>query len=93
MNGEPCHDANLPFEPSMRRVINRMIAIIEAATISCIGCYFWQNEAKMLNLFKETATSVRRLTHNNPAAYLAKRPAPYLAREVTGFFATFRFRR
>jgi hypothetical protein len=39
-NGERCHDANLPFEPSMRRA-------------------FWQNEAKMLNLFKETASNAR----------------------------------
>ena len=31
----------------------------------------WQNEAKMLSLFKEAATSVRRLTHDNPAPYLA----------------------
>ena len=33
----------------------------------------------MLNLFKEAAASVRRLTHNNPT--------PYLAREVTTFHA------
>ena len=50
MNGERCRDANLPFEPSMRRADGALtIAIIECATADC---EFWQNEAKMVNTFK-----------------------------------------
>jgi hypothetical protein len=37
MNGERCHDANLPFEPSMRRAVGAVIAIIEYATKNCMG--------------------------------------------------------
>jgi hypothetical protein len=45
----------------MRRAVEvPMIAIIERTTNSCIiATYFWQNEAKMLNLFKETASNAR----------------------------------
>ena len=36
MNGERCRDANLPFEPSMRRVDGVLaIAITESATVNC----------------------------------------------------------
>ena len=53
MNGERCRDANLPFEPSMRRADGALaIAIIECATADCFLIYFWQNEAKMVNTFK-----------------------------------------
>jgi hypothetical protein len=34
MNGGRCRDANLPFEPSMRRA-DGALAIIECASINC----------------------------------------------------------
>ena len=36
MNGERCRDANLPFEPSMRRADGILaIAMIQCATVNC----------------------------------------------------------
>ena len=46
MNGERYPGESLPFEPSMRYADGRLIAIIERTTL-----HYWQNEAKMLNLF------------------------------------------
>ena len=53
MNGERCRAANLPFEPSMRRAVGRpadLIAILKKYNHELCS---WQNEAKMINLFKE----------------------------------------
>ena len=54
MNGERYPGESLPFEPSMRHADGRLIAIIKCTTHSCM---YWQNEAKMLNLFNAHATS------------------------------------
>ena len=46
MSGERCRDANLPFEPSIRRG-GSGIAIIGRVVTNP----FWQNEAKLINVF------------------------------------------
>ena len=54
MNGERCRDVNLLFELSMTHAAGApMIAIIEHTTIRLFT--IWQNEAKMINLFKGPA--------------------------------------
>ena len=53
MSGERCRDANLPFEPSMRRG-GSGIAIMDAQLL-IVAKPFWQNEAKMINVFQEGA--------------------------------------
>ena len=68
MNGARCRDANLPLETSMRRAVRRTheeakcIAAISACALDVMAIKniflysgsvkFWQNEAKLANVFK-----------------------------------------
>ena len=100
MNGERYPGESLPFEPSMRHADRQMIAKIERYTYSCMSgrtkpkcaiTVFWQNEAKMLNLFNAwrvlpnsgTAQMTLRLPNRETARFFdlsAPRPATALDR-------------
>ena len=82
MNGAPCRDANLPFEPSMRRASRNLTSTPETAfsnrCSSCrtiilqskLGITFWQNKAKKLNLFCEPKSQIAHRRFAKDAARL-----------------------
>jgi hypothetical protein len=61
----------------MRRAVEvPIVAIIDCKTNSCIiVATFWQNEAKILNLFKEPRVTRASIDHNKPATSHAYRAA------------------
>jgi hypothetical protein len=59
MNGERCRDANLQFEPSMRRADKALaIAIIECTTIDCTIANFGRTKPKW-SMFSKAASEAR----------------------------------